>query len=52
MIVFILLIIFLIQIFLWSVLIQLGKMKTSEEQYIEDNLQMEYLKKYNIICKK
>ena len=40
------LIIFIFILFLWSLLIGSNKSKTDEERFIEDNLQMEYLKKF------
>lgn len=37
-------ILFFQEIFLWILLIQSKKSKTDEEKFIEDNLQMQYLK--------
>ena len=33
-------------LFLWMLLISTKNFKTFEEQYIEDNMQMQFLKKY------
>lgn len=38
--------IILIFLFLWILLISTKNSRTSEEQYIEDNLQMQFLKNY------
>ena len=35
---------FIQEILLWLLLVGLKKSKTTEEQFLEDNLQMEYLK--------
>lgn len=37
---------FLQWIFLWVLLFQSKKSVTDEEQFLEDNLQMEYLRRY------
>ena len=39
---------FVQEILLWILLMQCKKFRTDEEQFIEDNLQMEYLKEFNI----
>ncbi len=38
--------IILIFLFLWILLISTKNSRTNEEQYIEDNLQMQFLKSY------
>lgn len=37
-------ILFFQEVFLWILLVQSKKSKTDKEQFIEDNLQMQYLK--------
>lgn len=45
-------ILFFQEIFLWVLLIQYKKSTSDEEQFIEDNLQMEYLRNFLIRKKK
>lgn len=46
MFLFISVILFFQEIILWILLIQNKKSRTDEEQFIEDNLQMEYLREF------
>lgn len=47
MFLFILILFLVDSMFLWLLLIASKMYKTDEEKFIEDNLQMEYLKSYN-----
>lgn len=48
MIKFFSIILFFQEILLWLLLIGANNSKTDSEQFLEDNLQMEYLKKYKM----
>lgn len=39
-------------LFLWMLLIASSKSKSSEEKFVEDNLQMQYLKEFEMKKKK
>ena len=40
-------VIFIFILFLWMLLISSSKSKSAEEKFVEDNLQMQYLKEYS-----
>ena len=41
-------VIFIFILFLWILLISSNKSKSNEEKFIEDNLQMQYLKEFSL----
>ena len=41
-------ILIIVSLFLWMLLVATSKFKSDEEKFIEDNLQMQYLRKFSM----